>query len=71
MKFTNGDRVTGVPANEHMKKAHPTVTGYYEHSQWEFGGDTFSTEFIMVDDVAVDCDEIRLATRRDKDTMLS
>jgi hypothetical protein len=71
VKFADGDRVTGVPANENMRKEHPTVTGYYENHKWTFGNEQHSTEFIVVDDIPVDCDEIRFATRRDKDTMLS
>lgn len=66
-----GDRVTGVPANEVARKEHPTVTGYYEVSNIEWLGEHYKIEYVRVGNISVDCDNIRPAHRREKDTVFS
>lgn len=68
--MNSGDKVTGVPAEANLRKKHPTVTGFYEDHVYEFGGETFKTEFVMVQGIALDCTDIRPATRREKETVL-
>ena len=65
-----GDKVTGEPVNKGTRRKYPMVTGYYDYEIWEAMGQTHKTEFVMVGDVAVDCEKIRAATRREKETVL-
>lgn len=69
--MNNGDRVTGVPSVDEMREKYPTVTGYLSVDQFEFMGETHTVKFVMVDDVAVSCDKIRPAKRREEETVLS
>lgn len=69
--MNNGDKVTGVPSVEDMRKKHPTVTGFYDSEVIEFMGNGHKVEFVMVGDVAVSCTKIRPALRREKETVLS
>lgn len=64
-----GERVTGVPVHKPTRRKHPTVTGYYDRSKWEFMGKEYVTEFVTVGNEAVDCEDIRPAERREKDTV--
>lgn len=65
-----GDRVTGEPANWMRREQHPTVTGYFHTREFDFGGHTIKTDFVMVGEVPIDCENIRPANRREKDTVL-
>jgi hypothetical protein len=65
-----GEKVTGVPENPDLRKAFPTVTGFYDEETWDAMGETVTTQFVMVGDIAVDCNDIRKATRREKETVL-
>lgn len=69
--MNKGDRVTGVPIAPDMKKKHPRVTGVYHEVLWSLGDETDKIPMVMVGDIAVDCDEVRPANRREKDTVLS
>jgi len=66
-----GDKVTGIPSELDMQKKYPTVTGYFDQVPWEFMGEMELTDFVIVNGVAISCDNIRLASRREKITELS
>lgn len=65
-----GDRVTGEPIAPDMRAEHPTVTGIYEVREWSLGDETDQIPGINVNGISVDCDDIRPANRREKDTVL-
>ena len=64
-----GERVTGVPANPYTRKKYPTVTGYYDRQKVEFLGEEHIIEYVKVGKSDVDCENIRPAARREKDTV--
>ena len=66
----NGDRVTGVPLGE-LRETHPTVTGRFEEVESTLGDSSATVGFVVVGQDYIDCENIRAANRREKDTVLS
>lgn len=65
-----GDKVTGVPLGG-LKKEYPMVTGTYEVVPVHFMNETVPQVFIKVGQDYIDCENIKPAGRREKETVIA